>query len=365
MPRAALSRRLASGVETLAPGYFALVMATGIVSIGTKLLGFPWVALALLCVNVVAYVVLTAFLVARLLVYPRRVWNDLRDHGRGPGFFTTVAGTCVLGAELLVVGQQPEIARVLFGVGVLSWCVIMYAFFTAVVVREQKPTLEAGINGAWLLAIVATQSISVLGSLLAPGLALHEETLFLALCMYLLGAMLYFTIITLIFYRFTFLPMTLEGLTPPYWINMGAVAITTLAGSLLVLSRHGSPLLELLRPFVTGFTLFFWTTATWWIPLLVILGIWRHAIRRFPLRYDYQYWGMVFPLGMYTVCTVRLSEATEVRLLAAIPRYFVYVALAAWVTVFIAMLRSWRFSSEVPGRPSPEPPPRRSDRHAL
>jgi hypothetical protein len=67
--------------------------------------------------------------------------------------------------------------------------------------------------------------------------------LFVALSMYLLGAMLYLTIITLIFYRFTFLPMPMERLTPPYWINMGAVAVTTLAGCTLLLGRQASPLL--------------------------------------------------------------------------------------------------------------------------
>lgn len=339
---ATVTRRLARGVETLPPGSFALVMATGIVSIAAQLLALAWVARVLLWFNLGAYTLLVALLGVRLVTYPRRVWNDLQDHGRGAGFFTTVAGTCVLGSQVLLVAQVPGVARVLFGVGVFGWCTIMYAFFAAVVVREKKPTLEAGINGAWLLAIVASQSVSVLGSLLAPALEWREDILLLALCMYLLGAMLYLTIITLIFYRFTFLPMTLEGLTPPYWINMGAVAITTLAGSMLVLSRGAWPLLELLRPFLTGFTLFFWTTATWWIPLLVILGIWRHGVRRFPFRYDSQYWGMVFPLGMYTVATLRLSQATGVHLFAAIPRYFIYVALAAWVAVFLAMLRSWR-----------------------
>src|SRR5690606_12881759 len=169
-----------------------------------------------------------------------------------------------------------------------------------------KPSLEDGINGAWLLAIVATQSDAVLGALLAPGMAGGAElVLFVSLCMYLLGAMLYLTIITLIFYRFTFLALPVERLTPPYWINMGAVAITTLAGSTLLLVSGASPLLAGLRPFLTGFTLFFWAAATWWIPLLVILGVWRHLVRRYPLRYDPQYWGMVFPLGMYTVCTLR------------------------------------------------------------
>ena len=153
--------------------------------------------------------------------------------------------------------------------GIVLWVVVMYTFFTAAVVRETKPTLETGINGAWLLGDRGD------AIRLRPGSAARaqrwsgrEAVLFFALCMYLLGAMLYLTIITLIFYRFTFVALTVEQMTPPYWINMGAVAITTLAGSSLLLHAGSLAFLVMLRPFLAGFTLFFWATATWWIPLL-------------------------------------------------------------------------------------------------
>src|SRR6187431_1581641 len=102
--------RLASAVANLFPGYFALVMATGIVSIAARLLGFDWVALSLFAIGVAAYVVLGLLLVARVVFYPRRVLDDFRDHGRGAGFFTVVAATCVLGTQSIVVGGQPAVA---------------------------------------------------------------------------------------------------------------------------------------------------------------------------------------------------------------------------------------------------------------
>lgn len=145
----------------LFPGYFALVMATGIISVAAHLLDMRLPALALLFVNLVAYPVLCALLLIRLVRFFPRVKADITDHVRGPGFFTTVAGTCVLGSQLVIVAERHAAAGVLWLAGLLLWAVVMYIFFAAVTVRENKPPLEAGLNGAWLIAAVATQSVSV------------------------------------------------------------------------------------------------------------------------------------------------------------------------------------------------------------
>jgi len=154
------------------------------------------------------------------------------------------------------------------------------------------------------------------------------------------GCIIYLLLITLIFYRFTFVKLTTVTLTPPYWINMGAVAITTLAGARLIIVAPSWELLSGMAPFLKGFTLFFWAAGTWWIPLLLILGVWRHIRKHFPLAYDPLYWGMVFPLGMYTVCTFQLSKAISFEPLMLIPRYFAFVAIAAWLAVFVGLIHS-------------------------
>ena len=328
-------------VADLFPGYFALVMATGIVSTATFLLGMKWLAWALLVINLIAYAILSFLLMIRVIRFYPRVKTDLTDHMRGPGFFTVIAGTCVLGSQLLIVAGRYQVAMVLWVLGLLLWAIVMYTFLTAVTVRENKPLLETGISGTWLLATVATQSISVLGTLLADHFGSYREpVLFFTLCMFLLGCMLYLILITLIFYRFTFVNLTTVTLTPPYWINMGAVAITTLAGARLIIAAPTWSLLEEILPFLKGFTLFFWAAGTWWIPLLVILGIWRHLHKHFPLAYDPLYWGMVFPLGMYTVCTLQLSKALALDFLLFIPRIFIFVALAAWLITFMGLVHS-------------------------
>jgi tellurite resistance protein TehA-like permease len=329
-------------LKTLSPAYFGMVMATGIVSLAADQIGLPVVAWALFAIASLAYLVLWVLTVLRIRHHRARFFADMIDHLRGPGFFTIVAASSILGSEFVLLAQSMVAGFALWGIALILWIGLTYTIFTAFTIKEDKPTLDQGISGAWLLAVVATQSIAVLSSLLAVRIdqPYRLDLNFLALSMWLWGGMLYIWMMSLIFYRYTFFRFSPGDLSPPYWINMGAMAISTLAGSLLIINSDDAPFLHSIVPFMKGFTVFYWATGTWWIPMLVILGIWRHVYKRFPLKYDPLYWGAVFPLGMYAVSTFQMARALKFDFLEFLPVVFSWIALPVWALAFVAYLRT-------------------------
>jgi tellurite resistance protein TehA-like permease len=324
------------------PSYFAMVMATGIIGVAFSLLGWDFLAHAFLFVNLLIFSILLLALWYRLAYYRQHIIADFKSYERGPGFLTIVAACCILGNQLVLVYQWVFIARILLVVAVCLWLFLGYGFFFNITITAHKKSLKDGINGGWLLIVVAIQSLSVLMALIAGS---SHLLLFVSLCLFLLGCVFYLYIMSLIIYRISFFILHAEELGAPYWISMGATAITTLSGSILILSSDEFYLLMEFRPFLKGFTLLFWSAGTWWIPLLILLGIWKHFVKRIkrPISaagYDPSYWSLVFPLGMYTVCTIRLAEALELHFLENIPRYFIFFVLFAWCSIMLGFLRN-------------------------
>ncbi|HKW98652.1 MAG TPA: tellurite resistance/C4-dicarboxylate transporter family protein [Bryobacteraceae bacterium] len=328
-------------VTDFSPAYFAMVMATGIVSLSAHMLGMAKLAFALFGLNIAAYVAIWTLNVLRIRWFRQLVARDLVDHQRGPGFFTAVAASSVLGSQFVLITANFRIAIALLFLAIALWVLLIYTILTAFTIKEDKPALYQGITGAWLLAVVATQSVAGLSALVALHWNQPYRLIinFFALSMWLWGGMLYIWMISLIFYRYTFFRFSPGDLTPPYWINMGAMAISALAGARLITNTPDAPFLDSLLPFLKGFTVFYWATGTWWIPMLAILAAWRYIYRRFPLEYDPLYWGAVFPLGMYTACTFQMAQAMQLDFLFAVPRFFIYIALAAWIATFLGLCR--------------------------
>jgi len=150
-----LRRFFAGAIRDLSPAYFAMPMATGIVSIAAHLHQMPNIALALFFLNLGVYGVLWVLTALRLIFYPSQFFTDIVEHNRAHGFFTAVAGTCVIGSQLAIIFHAFNIAVVFFLFGCILWLSLTYTIFTALFVKEQKPTLANGIviahgAGQWL-----------------------------------------------------------------------------------------------------------------------------------------------------------------------------------------------------------------------
>ncbi len=331
----------------LSPGYFALVMATGILAIGAGQRGWEGLSLALLVLTAVEYAILCALTVWRLLAFRPQVAADFHDSRKAFLFFTFVAGTDVLATGLAGEGWFTA-AAVLLAVAATSWLVLGYTVpWVAVLARVERPVV-AEANGTWFIWVVASQSVAVAAATLEPHYDSARHALsIVAVMSWSVGVVLYVASAVFVSLRLMLYPLKPEDLDPPYWVSMGAVAITVVAGARIV-EMESAPMVDSVRGLVAGLVVVFWCFATWLIPALAAVGVWRHLIRRVPFGYEPTWWSIVFPLGMYAVAGIYLGRANDLPIVEWIGEAWMWVALAAWVIAFSAMVHSW-------WRPAPAP----------
>jgi tellurite resistance protein TehA-like permease len=324
-------------VATLNPGYFALVMSTGIVSVGMRNHNLTTLSTALLWITIASYVVLVLLTIWRAISFPSEFIADFTDPRRGFGFFTFVASSDVLGSRLGLSGFHGT-AFVLLAIGSLSWLALGYIVpWTALLGRAERPVL-ASANGTWFIWVVASESVAVLAAGLEP--TIHEgrrELALLAVFSWSVGIFLYAAAGIFVGARLLIYPLSPVDLNPPYWVAMGATAITVLAGARIV-EMAEAPIVVATRGLIAGLSVVFWAFGTWLIPVLIAAGWWRHVVNRVPLRYEATLWSIVFPLGMYGVAGYYLGHADHLPLVTAIGQSEIWLALTAWLLTFVAML---------------------------
>lgn len=327
-------------MANLAPGYFALVMATGILSTGLALQGHDLLSQLFLWVCAGALVVLCVLNSWRFLAFRAQVVADFTDPRRGFGFLTFVAGVNVLGVRLGMDGHDVATGTLL-AIAAVAWLVLGYLIpWTAVLARPTRPVL-AGANGTWFISTVAAQSVAVAAATVEPLFTTGRSALaLLAVLSWSVGVMLYALVGILVVLRLLLHEFGPQDIDPSYWITMGALAITVLAGSRII-SMADAPMAVNARGIVGGLSVLCWNAATWLFPVLVAVGVWRHAVRRVPLRYEPLLWSMVFPLGMYAVCGLFLDRADNLPLVRQISAAELWLAVAAGTLVFVAMLHHW------------------------
>ena len=160
----------------------------------------------------------------------------------------------------------------------------------------------------------------------------------------LLGLFFNLVVMVALLYRWLFLPLRPEQLLANHWINMGAFAIVAVSGvKLAALHLRSVPpgataWSEIpIRPLV----IFSWVLATWWVPVLLTAGFWRHALQRVPFLFKPPIgrWSLFSP-SVYAMATTGLIAEFHLHALMWVPPTFIVLAGIAWITPDCGRLRA-------------------------
>jgi Voltage-dependent anion channel len=311
-PAQALERLLAA----IPPASGAVVMGTGIVSIGLSLDDHETISRVLLLLAAVIWGALAVLLPARAARDRARFRADVRT----PAALTSVAGTAVLGTRLALLGWDWA------GVALLVVALVLWAALLTPILRHWvTPTV-----GASLVLTVSTESLAVLAATLAAGE--HARwLLYAALAPFLLG---------LAFYAFVIRSFEIRQLATgrgDHWITGGALAISTLAAGRITLAAKSLHTLSGITEALKLVSLALWALTIAWLPVLLAAEALHPR-----LGYDVRRWSTVFPVGMYAACSFIVGTAADAPAITNFARVWVWAGVAVWLTVFVAMLARGR-----------------------
>lgn len=307
---------------------FSFVMAAGIVSVSLMMHDRVVLSRILMGVAIAGYLLLLVLTVRQLVRHPSRVQGNVSAAPSRFGYATFVAASGVLGTRLVLLGV-PIVPLVQLLVAVTAAVII--AQWVVRALRHDVDQWWQLVDGSWFLSSVACHSIGVLAaSIAAVRPAAARPLMVVSLLAWVAGIIAYGVVLRGVVTRVGRRRIGAKDLTAPYWITMGACAITVLdSAKLAVLPPDVLP--PVVHAVVSYAGMGFWVLATGLIPLILAAGWWRHVHHRVPLDNPTTLWSIVFPLGMYDVASTLMARTHEFWLARVIGELGVWIALAAWV----------------------------------
>lgn len=299
------------------PDVFAVVMATGIVSIAAADHDLVYISAGLALLAAAALVILTVSVPISWRSGP----PDLSDPDVTIGLFTFVAACAVLDSRLMSI---PAVLWTLSVLAALAWLPSSALTIRSFATRSWRD-LQARARGAWELSSVGTSGLAIVGVALARHTGWRVLLVF-SLVVWVVAIAVYFVMTALILARAFAARLDPNGFEPDAWILMGGLAIATLAGDHI--DRGG---IEGVR----AVTLATWCLASMWILPLLYFAV-RHILRPNARRFAGVWWSMVFPLGMYSAASQAMSGETGWPALRSTSTVFFWAAFAVWGVVAIA-----------------------------
>jgi C4-dicarboxylate transporter/malic acid transport protein len=336
-------------IRQFTPNWFAATMGTGILALALPQLPGAGPTLraigeGLWLFNIGLFTLFTVLYTARWMLF----WDEAKrifSHN----IVSMFIGTIPMGLATIINGflffglprwgeSMVDVAQVLWWIDVAMsiGCGVLIPYF---MFTRQAHGIDK-MTAIWLLPIVAAEVAAVSGGLLAPHLAdptAQFHTLIASYVLWAYSVPVAFAILTILFLRMALHRLPPDSMAASSWLSLGPIGTGALG--LILLGADAPPILAAqgmagIGTIAEGFGVIagtlLWGVGLWWLLLAVLITI-RYF--RAGVPFNLGWWGYTFPLGVYTVTTLKLGVVLKISAFSALGTFLVIVLAAMWILV--------------------------------
>jgi len=336
-------------IRQFTPNWFTVSMGTGVVALIVSefpmLKALTWqLGTGLWYFNILLFVLFSVLYGLRWAFYPHEA-KQIFQHpsmslflGTIPMALATILNGFLKYGQPIYGDTAVQIAQTLWYADVVLALLVAWAVPFAMY-RHQEHALQQ-MTAVWLLPIVACEVAASSGGLLLGHLAADTHAVAILLGSYVLwgvSVLPAFAILTILMLRLDLHKLPEKELAVSSWLALGPIGTAALA--LLVLGHQAPTLMASLGLAQLGqlfhqagilASLILLGFGLWWLGIAV-LTILHHAKQDLP--FNLGWWGLTFPLGVYTLAILTLAQQLNLAFLYAVGYAFAVILMLLWSLV--------------------------------
>lgn len=336
-------------IRQFTPNWFTVSMGTGVVALIVS--EFPMIkaltwqlGTGLWYFNILLFVLFSVLYGLRWAFYPHEA-KQIFQHpsmslflGTIPMALATILNGFLKYGQPIYGDTAVQIAQMLWYADVVLALLVAWAVPFAMY-RHQEHALQQ-MTAVWLLPIVACEVAASSGGLLLGHLAADTHAVAILLGSYVLwgvSVLPAFAILTILMLRLVLHKLPEKELAVSSWLALGPIGTAALA--LLVLGHQAPTLMASLGLAQLGqlfhqagilASLILLGFGLWWLGIAVLTTL-HHAKQDLP--FNLGWWGLTFPLGVYTLAILNLAQQLNLAFLYAVGYAFAAILMLLWSLV--------------------------------
>ena len=336
-------------IRQFTPNWFTVSMGTGVVALIVSefpmLKALTWqLGTGLWYFNILLFVLFSVLYGLRWAFYPHEA-KQIFQHpsmslflGTIPMALATILNGFLKYGQPIYGDTAVQIAQTLWYADVVLALLVAWAVPFAMY-RHQEHALQQ-MTAVWLLPIVACEVAASSGGLLLGHLAADTHAVAILLGCYVLwgvSVLPAFAILTILMLRLVLHKLPEKELAASSWLAVGPIGTAALA--LLVLGHQAPTLMASLGLAQLGqlfqqagilASLILLGFGLWWLGIALLTTL-HHAKQDLP--FNLGWWGLTFPLGVYTLAILTLAQQLNLAFLYAVGYAFAAILMLLWSLV--------------------------------